>query len=136
ETEFADLTVEWGDTAGPDYVDQHPIGPQQSAKAILNRLRTGSSIAVIAPRRFGKSTLVDYLIREAASCDLAIPPPLWCTSFASSGGFDYERLWNDASAGFKKFLGASLGMGRAGFLPDAEAFDHVRRVAAEKGFKA
>ncbi len=136
ETDFDDVTVEWGDTAALDYVDRHPIGPQESAKTILHRLRSGSSVAVIAPRRFGKSTLVDYLIREGPSHGLAIPPALWCTSFASSGGFDYERLWNEASSNLTKLLGAGLGLGKIGFLPDGEAFDHVRRVASEKGFKA
>ena len=136
ETDFADVTVEWADTAAPDYVERHPIGPQESAKTILQRLRSGSSVAVIAPRRFGKSTLVDALVREGRAFDLAIPPALWCTAFASSGGFDYERLWNEASSGLSKLLGAPLGMGRTGFLPDGDAFDHVRRSAAEKGYKA
>jgi len=136
ETDFADVTVEWADTAAPDYVERHPIGPQESAKTILHRLRSGSSVAVIAPRRFGKSTLVEYLVREGRTFDLAIPPAFWCTAFASSGGFDYERLWNEASSGLAKLLGAPIGMGRTGFLPDGDAFDHVRRSAAEKGFKA
>jgi serine/threonine protein kinase len=136
ETDLADVRVEWADTAGPDYVERHPIGPQESAKTILHRLRSGSSVAVIAPRRFGKSTLVEYLVREGRAFDLAIPPALWCTAFASSGGFDYERLWNEASSDLSKLLDAPLGMGRTGFLPDRDAFDHVRRNAAERGYKA
>src|SRR5439155_676325 len=98
--------------------------------------KTSSSGAVIAPRRFGKSTLVEYLVREGRTVGLAIPPALWCTAFASSGGFDYERLWNEASSELSKLLGAPLGMGRTGFLPDGDAFDHVRRRAGEQGFKA
>ena len=36
----------------------------------------------------------------------------------------------------RQLLGAEIGSGRDGYLPSPEAFDHVRTVAQQKGFKA
>lgn len=130
------VVVEWADATNPEYIRQHPIGPQEKVATLLQRLSSGSSVAVIAPRRFGKSTLAEYLVKEAPASGLAMPPAIWCTEFWSTGGFDYQRLWDRASKALKAVLGAEIGSGREGVLPSAEAFDHVRRVAHEQGFKA
>jgi hypothetical protein len=130
------LAVEWADATNPEYITQHPIGPQEKSATVLQRLRSGSSIAVIAPRRFGKSTLAEYLVGESERQGLVMPPAIWCTEFWSPGGFDYQRLWDRASQALKTLLGTEIGSGRQGVLPGPEAFDHARKVAAEKGKKA
>jgi serine/threonine protein kinase len=136
ESQSRPLSVEWADATNPDYIRQHPIGPQEKSATVLQRLRSGSSIAVIAPRRFGKSTLAEYLVGESEAQGLVMPPAIWCTEFWSPGGFDYQRLWDRASHSLKALLGAEIGSGRQGVLPGPEAFDHARKVAAERGKNA
>ena len=136
EERHQDVVVQWADATDPDYIRDHPIGPQEKSKTILQRLQGGSSVAVVAPRRFGKSTLAEYLVRESSPAGLAMVPAVWCTEFWSFSGFDYQRLWQRASNSLKTLLGAEIGSGRDGYLPSPEAFDHVRTVAQQKGFKA
>jgi len=136
EERHQDVVVQWADATDPDYIRDHPIGPQEKSKTILQRLQGGSSVAVIAPRRFGKSTLAEFLVRESSQAGLAMIPAVWCTEFWSFSGFDYQRLWQRASNALKALLGAEIGSGRDGYLPTPEAFDHVRTVAQQKGFKA
>ena len=136
EDRHTEVVVQWADATDPDYIREHPIGPQEKHRTILQRLTGGSSVAVIAPRRFGKSTLAEYLTREAPGAGLAMPVALWCTEFWSPSAFNYQGLWERVSNMLKSLLGAEVGSGRDGYLPSAEAFDHVREVAKEKGYKA
>ncbi|MCY4075753.1 MAG: protein kinase family protein [Acidobacteria bacterium] len=130
------ISVTWGDATEPSHVRDHPIGPQGRADAIRERFVAGSSVAVIAPRRFGKSTLVEYLIAEGARHELLIPPAIVCTRYASASGFDYERLWDEVSESLVDQLGARLRRETTSALPAAGAFDSVRAAARKKGYKA
>ena len=129
------LTVKWQDQASPEYVRQHPIGPQLRANTILQRLRSGSSVAVTAPRRFGKSSLVAYLAKELATAQILAPDQIECTLYNSSTGFDHQRLWSDLSESLQGRVGATIDR-VDGFLPGPKAFDHVRRAARQKGYSA
>lgn len=130
------IGVTWGDATEPSHVREHPIGPQCRADAIRDRFVAGSSVAVIAPRRFGKSTLVEYLVNEGRRHKLLIPPAVVCTKYASASGFDYERMWGDVSEALVDKSGARLKRDSASALPAAEAFDAVRRAAKSKGYRA
>ena len=79
ELEMPRLELRWAGTTNPDYVRSHPIGPQAQVGDITGRLRAGGSVAVIAPRRFGKSTLVEYLLNDGAGNGLLVPPAIVCT---------------------------------------------------------
>ena len=130
------ISVTWGDATEPSHVRDHPIGPQGRADAIRERFVVGSSVAVIAPRRFGKSTLVEYLVTEGSRHGLLIPPAVVCTRYASASGFDYERLWDEVSEALVDRVGARLKREAASVLPAPEAFDSVRTAARKKGYKA
>lgn len=130
------ISVTWGDATEPSHVRDHPIGPQGRADAIRERFVAGSSVAVIAPRRFGKSTLVEYLVTEGSRHKLLIPAAIVCTRYASVSGFDYERLWNEVSEALVDKIGARLKREPAAVLPAPEAFDAVRTEARRKGYKA
>ena len=129
------LAVRWRDEASPEYVQDHPIGPQLRAKAILTRLQGGSSVAVTAPRRFGKSSLVAFLLRELQKQKILTPAPVQCTYYGSSAGFDHQRLWSDVSNNFQDLVGSTLGRVEAA-LPGPTGFDHIRRAAKTKGYSA
>ena len=130
------ISVTWGDATEPSHVRDHPIGPQGRADAIRERFVAGSSVAVIAPRRFGKSTLVEYLVTEGSRHKLLIPPAIVCTRYASASGFDYERLWDEVSEALVDRVGARLKREATSVLPAPEAFDAVRTAARKKGYKA
>ena len=130
------ISVAWGDATEPSHVRDHPIGPQGRADAIREGFVAGSSVAVIAPRRFGKSTLVEYLVTEGARHKLLIPPAIVCTRYASASGFDYECLWNEVSEVLVDKIGARLKREPTSVLPAPEAFDAVRTEARKKGYKA
>lgn len=130
------ISVVWGDATEPSHVRAHPIGPQGQADAIRDRFVAGGSVAVIAPRRFGKSTLVEYLVTEGSQHKLLIPPAIVCTRYASASGFDYERLWNEVSSALVDEIGVRLKRESTSALPAAEAFDAVRTTAKRKNYKA
>lgn len=132
----APLSVVWGDATEPSHVREHPIGPQERASTIQARFGAGSSVAVIAPRRFGKSTLVEYLVREGRKHKLLIPQALVCTKYASVSGFDYDAFWEDLSRRLVDAVGVRLKRESVGALPAASAFDDVRVAARKKGHKA
>ena len=130
------ISVTWGDATEPSHVRDHPIGPQGRADAIRERFVAGSSVAVIAPRRFGKSTLVEYLVTEGSSHGLLIPPAIVCTRYSRASGFDYEELWDAVSGALVDRIGARLRREATSVLPAPEAFDAVRTAARSKGYKA
>ena len=130
------ISVAWGDATEPSHVRDHPIGPQGRADAIRDRFVAGSSVAVIAPRRFGKTTLVEYLVTEGSRHKLLIPPAIVCTRYASASGFDYECLWNEVSEALVDKIGARLKREPTSVLPAPEAFDPVRTEARKRGYKA
>lgn len=130
------LSVKWADATNPDNIRTNPIGPQAEVANVLGRLKGGSSVAVIAPRRFGKTTLAEYLTREGAAHGLAITPAVWCHEFWTPTGMDYSKLWARLSDHLRGIIGAEIGSSRRGDLPGEDAFNHIRQKARERGFKA
>lgn len=132
------LTIDWPEVIDPNYVISHPIGPQQELEKIKNRISGGGSFAVIAPRRFGKTTLVEYLRQLEADLAFVIPPPIVCTDRDHFDGtsIDYNSIWDRISMNLQAILGSSLTKSwQQDGIPDATAFDHVRRSAKSGGKK-
>ena len=134
QVEPISIAPRWKDETSPDYVREHPIGPQQRAGAILERLCSGSNVAVVAPRRFGKSTLVEYLVTEGQKRNLFVASPLVCTWFSRPGSFDHDALWAQVDADLHSRLGSGISNDRVAPWPDERAFDHARRAAKSQGF--
>jgi hypothetical protein len=130
------VPVEWSTAGSPDDVEEHPIGPQARASLILDRLTALSCTAVIAPRRFGKTTLVNYLARALSERKLYAAPPVVCTEFRLGGRLDYAALWSRVSDDLYAVYDTGLPGGWSDPLPPADAFDSVRRAAHRAGHKA
>ena len=130
------IGVVWSTVGSDDDVTQHPIGPQLRASEILRRLEARSCAAVIAPRRFGKTTLVNYLASALPSHGIYAAPPVACTNHRLSSSIDYGKLWDRVSESLRASFGTGLPSGWQGPLPPEEAFDAVRRAAQDRGHKA
>jgi hypothetical protein len=134
--ELRPIEMRWSEANEPEHVRAHPIGPQAKAKEILGRFGRGSSVVVIAPRRFGKSTLVQYLREEAGGRSLLIPEPRVCTHYATPVGLDADRFWADVSDSFVDVIGKRLKLQPGQAIPAAEAFDEIRKQAFADGHRA
>ena len=134
ERDVTAIALEWPEGVKPRYVETHPIGPQKRTEQIVTRVESGSSFAVVAPRRFGKSTLIEYLAERFRSMGCVVPQPIVCTEFFDSAGFDHLLLWREVSKRLQKELGSTLEPELDAGIPHPEAFDYVRR-AAHKGRK-
>lgn len=129
------IAVSWPEGLNPDFVRRHPIGPQRRHEQLEKRLEHGVSFAVIAPRRFGKSTLVTYLQELASRLNLICPPPVVCTQYATPSGVDYSQLWKSLSDSLQALVGSSLALAPDDPLPSQHSFDFVRQAAASRGKK-
>ncbi len=126
--------LDWPATLNPQFVDQHPIGPQCDHEDMKERLCTGHSFAVVAPRRFGKSTLVEYFRSLDKQHNLVVPAPIVCTRFSTATGIDAQELWKELSENVLARTAAPLDLVLENSLPRATAFDSPRRaVAQERG---
>ena len=127
------VQLDWPATLNPQFVDQHPIGPQCDHEDMKERLRTGHSFAVVAPRRFGKSTLVEYFRSLDKQHNLVVPAPILCTGFSSATGIDAQELWKEVSERVLARTTAPLDLVLENSLPRATAFDSPRRAVAQEG---
>ena len=130
------FVLAWSETLDPEKVEKHPLGPQKKSREILKRLDQNGSFCVTAPRRFGKSTLVEFLRAKAQDLGFVVPPAVICTNhFMTGQGVDYEKLWQTLSDNLQLELGSSLVRPAADGVPGENAFDHVRRSAWKQGKK-
>ncbi len=124
----------WPEGVRTVYVDEHPIGPQEHVASLQDRLKSGSSFAVVAPRRFGKTTLAQYLVERADHLGLVIPAPVLCTELTDrSGRVNPRALWRTLSDRLQALTGATLPAEEMDDLPAPDAFDAVRRAARKMG---
>ncbi len=131
---FEPLAFDWPGGIHPDYVKAHPVGPQKRLNRIEARLRGGNSFAVVAPRRFGKTTLVEYLRKRATDLRLVCPEPVVCTSFTDDRGLvDLTLIWRTVAENLQSSLHCTVAADLRHDLPHQHAFDRARRAAAEAG---
>jgi hypothetical protein len=55
----APLVLSWPEVVDPQNAERHPLGPQKKSTDLLARISQCGSFSITAPRRFGKSTLLD-----------------------------------------------------------------------------
>ena len=127
------ITFDWQDGINPQYVVRHPIGPQHHWERIVRRVEAGNSFAVIAPRRFGKSTLVEYLRKDAEDAGLLVLKSVLCTGYHDGSSLDYHSLWDAVSAELQRRLGTPIAGTLHDGLPAPEAFDRALQVAGTRG---
>jgi len=129
------LVVDWPDGLDKAYVEKHPVGPQKNKAAIERRVESGSSLAITAPRRFGKSTLIQYLARSFRDRNWYVADPVVCTSFNVGNAVDHAALWQAVSRSLQEHSGAGLDPDLVEGLPSSSAFSHVLDAAErnEKG---
>ena len=133
------IMLEWPDGVNTGYVDIHPIGPQEHVNFIESRVIGGSSFAVVAPRRFGKTTLAQYLEKKANSLNLVIPTPVLCTDMGdTSGKLSYKKIWQWFNKSLMESLHSSIvfDFDSDDELPAPNGFDHVRMAAKSSGKEA
>ncbi|MFU8803249.1 MAG: protein kinase domain-containing protein [Bradymonadaceae bacterium] len=135
---FEPITLDWATTGKTDYVEQHPIGTQRRRVDILKRLKAHQSVAVIAPRRFGKTTLVKYIQAAGEEQELLVPEYIACTSYQSTydSELDYRGIWQAFSDQLEERLGSTIKLAGDGKLPEENGFDFVRRAAKKEGYEA
>jgi len=137
EENVPDVKIDWPDGIQTKYVIEHPIGPQEHLNYIEDRLKGGSSFAIVSPRRFGKTTLAMYLCEIGEKWGLVVPPYVLCTDTTireATGGINIPRVWKNFSDNLTEMLGASLKLGDED-IPGIDAFDYVRRAAKKQGKK-
>jgi hypothetical protein len=128
------LAFSWGDGVDTRYVAKHPIGPQRRVDSLINAIRAGNSFAIVAPRRFGKSSLCRYLA-ERLGDDGCCVAEVVCTRMAEVTTGDFEKLWNDVSQQITGKLGVGMSGLPIGGMPPLDAFDRARRAANQQGIK-
>jgi serine/threonine protein kinase len=128
------IQLKWPDGVNTGYVDNHPIGPQEHVSSIESRVLSGSSFAAVAPRRFGKTTLAQYLRERADKLKYVIPEPALCTNMCDGQPtVKHNKIWAWFSKKLVESLGSPIDYEEAEELPDSKAFDHVRLAAKREG---
>ncbi|WP_168210676.1 protein kinase domain-containing protein [Persicimonas caeni] len=131
-------SLDWGQDA-MDYIREHPIGIQKSRDAIIKCLLNTQSVAVFAPRRFGKTTIARYIKEEGPKQQLLVAETISCTSNRREDnrpGLKYHKIWNEVSEDLQLKTGSSLTLPSDARLPSRDAFDHVREAAHRRGYEA
>lgn len=133
DTEFTRLTFDWPVGIVPDFVKEHPVGPQKRLGRLVTRFKSGASCAVIAPRRFGKTTLVRYLQEKAREHGLLALEPVSCTSLDMlRNTIDLRAMWTTVATRLQEALDCTIAADSLTEVPAASAFDRARRAAAER----
>ena len=127
----------WPQSTLPQYVEDHPIGPQRDSNTILAHLGKFGSFAVMAPRRFGKSTLMEYLKEQLRDQGFIVPEVRNCLNieYFDSRGLLYDAFWSGISDDLQEKTGASINRPFSNGLPSEAAFNYVRSAARKKGKK-
>ena len=132
--DMPELELDWPDGVKPDYVKDHPVGGQSQAGHLLQRLRDGGSFAMVAPRRFGKSTLIDYIANEAQKDEkLLVLPPFVCTSY--SGGKVRPTVWKNMHDRLIEKIGVGLTTTEPGDVPSTDDLKAARAGAWDRNYQ-
>lgn len=135
ELSASPIRLQWLLGVHPEYVQLHPMGPQTDKEHIETAIQNGESFTVIAPRRFGKTNLMEYLRGRAAEMNIVVPRPISCEIPIHGKMLNYADLWKSVSERLQTEVGASLDPVTSE-LPEEDAFDRVRRKAHKLGKKS
>ena len=126
--------LNWPIGVKPNYVEEHPIGVQTEAKDLLKNLRDGGSFAVVAPRRFGKTTLASYIADEAGkSGNLLVLGPFTCTSYKRDE--IHAEVWRQMDKSLVRKIGVGFTTDEPGDVPSTEVIKKAREGAWRAGYK-
>jgi hypothetical protein len=129
------IRYNWADSIRTEWVDEHPVGPQIRASSLLDKVDAGNSFAVIAPRRFGKSTLAKYIEERSQKLGV-LACTVTCTEFVSdSGAVNYDAIWRTISTNIGKAIGAQISYDQQFTFPNEDDFDFARIQAKKSGYK-
>lgn len=127
------LRYQWDTTENATYAVEHPLGPQLEKGNILEALEDGKSVLVIAPRRFGKSSLAELLeseLKGKATVARAV-----CLS--SRGKTNHTDVWEKLGHGVvEQTHGVGLALQWDGGdppLPVAQSFRNLRAWTRRDG---
>jgi serine/threonine protein kinase len=135
------VRITWTAGEAPELARAVPVGPQVHVHTAFMRLESGNSLAVTAPRRFGKSSLIALLEAKLGSEKSAIHVRIDCNavSAADSGRLDHAEVWKLVGRELGRTLpGAMLGAqldAQEPALPTAADFEAVRTIAHAQGKK-
>lgn len=129
-----EIPLLWSEGINVEYVRNHPVGPQKHAARLLDRISAGDSFAVVAPRRFGKSTLIEHL-QSVLSEKQTPTKSVVCADFRVPGSItiDHRRLWQRIAEELPPLVPRQPHVALAFDsgsppLPTAESFDALRRA--------
>jgi tRNA A-37 threonylcarbamoyl transferase component Bud32 len=133
------IRIDWSEAVVVDYAKNHPVGPQrqQHIQRLQERILAGNSIAVIAPRRFGKSTLIEFMTQRLEEQGvLTIHESCDNYRLGSAPRINHAALWAEIARRLPMtipedppHLDFRLDDGDPP-LPVPESFDRLRRAAA------
>jgi len=130
------LVMTWPSVGDPAYVTSHPVGAQLQASAIVGKLEGFANVAVLAPRRFGKTTLAKYLEQQLTDRRLLPLGRITCTEHMAQGRLNYSSVWKAISECLRERLDVEFAVPGTDPLPARDAFDAARRQAHERGYRA
>lgn len=134
--DYLGFSLDWPAQTSVEDANSHPVGPQREKDEILQALRSGQNAVVVAPRRFGKTTLLRSLFQE-----LQTTPGYMCIKVdaltETEQGRDRNRLWRKVDEELQRLpmqlAGWSLKV--EGALPQERCFDILRQVARRAGIR-
>lgn len=126
------IELPFSDTTSPDEMRRHPLGIQIRFDEIARSLKSGrASVLVAAPRRFGKTTLLNAVTEELADSEVIAIGPI-----ASAAAGSPQKAFAEACEQLGIVLGVHVPDWSGKKLPDEDTFDAARAEAARRGKKA
>ncbi len=125
----------------PRLAESSPVGPQVKRDEVLERLANGGSCFIVAPRRFGKTTLLQSIEQglEEGHTGKGRVLPIRLNALTGGAGAGHAGIWAQVTASISSakklgLQGWSLLNQAPGPWPSLESFELPRRVARERGY--
>lgn len=125
------LELPFSDTTSPEEMRRHPLGIQFRFDEIVAEMRAGrASLLISAPRRFGKTTLLNALMHEFGDSEVLVVGPVPAAALGTAA-----KAFHHACDELGRTLGVHMPAWEQG-LPDEATFNAARERAAGLGKKA
>jgi hypothetical protein len=131
--------LDWAEAPDHDYVQEQPVGAQKQRQDVERRINAKNSFGIIAPRRFGKTTFLNYIEQSKALTERGnvVLPTINCQNFFRGASFRDKELWEHVSEAFNGARGIERTLQKDQFdghprpLPIPAAFERARRAARQ-----